>query len=168
MVVGGILVPYVMVPYDKAHYHTNYRLPYGIVYRLWYYQRIYGTIEPIIRLIPFEVIFCSKLERLFSEKRDKRDIRVFSFELWNSIRKCHPKWDRLYSPFQRRWESEWSMKQQIEILNRGEILVNWKCNFKKISIWICTARYLGIKIQSNSQFDLVPWDTEKFDFLDFD
>ena len=26
----------------------------------------------------------------------KRDVRALSFELWNSIRKCHPKWDRLY------------------------------------------------------------------------
>jgi hypothetical protein len=26
----------------------------------------------------------------------KRDFRALSFELWNSIRKCHPKWDWLY------------------------------------------------------------------------
>jgi len=32
----------------------------------------------------------SKLERLFSLKRGKRDVRALSFELWNSIRKCHP------------------------------------------------------------------------------
>jgi len=38
----------------------------------------------------------SNLESLFSLKRGKRDVRALSFELWNSIRKCHPKWDRLY------------------------------------------------------------------------
>jgi len=39
----------------------------------------------------------SKLERPFSPKRGKRDVRALSFELWNSrIRKCHPNWDRLY------------------------------------------------------------------------
>jgi len=39
----------------------------------------------------------SKLERPFSPKRGKRNIRALSFELWNSrIRKCHPNWDRLY------------------------------------------------------------------------
>jgi len=26
----------------------------------------------------------------------KRDVGALSFELWNSIRKCHLKWDRLY------------------------------------------------------------------------
>jgi len=35
-------------------------------------------------------------------------------------------------------------------------------------IWTCTARYLEIQIKSKSQFDFVPWDTEKFDFLDLD
>jgi len=41
----------------------------------------------------------SKLERLFSLKRGKRDVRALSFELWNSIWKCHVKVilrDRLY------------------------------------------------------------------------
>jgi len=37
----------------------------------------------------------SKLERLFSLKRGKRKVWAFSFELWNRIRKCHPKWDWL-------------------------------------------------------------------------
>jgi len=43
-----------------------------------------------------------------------------------------------------------------------------KIQIKKNSIWNCTAKYLGIQIQSKSQFDFVSWDTEKFDFLDFD
>jgi len=55
-----------------------------------------------------------------------------------------------------------------EILNGGEILVNCKFKLNKISIWIFTARYLGIQIQSKFQLDFVPWDTEKFDVLDFD
>ena len=38
----------------------------------------------------------SKLERLFALKRGKRDVWAWSFELWNSFRKRHPKWDRLY------------------------------------------------------------------------
>jgi len=48
----------------------------------------------------------------------------------------------------------------IEILNGGEILVNCKFKFNKI----CTVRNLGIQIQSKSQFDFVPWDTEIFEF----
>jgi len=42
----------------------------------------------------------SPIERLFLLKRGKRDARALSFELRNSIRKCHPKWDRLYSYWQ--------------------------------------------------------------------
>jgi len=38
----------------------------------------------------------SKLQRLFSLKHDKRDFQALSFELWNSLRRCHHKWDRLY------------------------------------------------------------------------
>jgi len=79
-------------------------------------------------------------------------------------------------------------KTQIEILNSGETLVNCKFKFKlnqnlswklyreilrnsnsnKISIWICTASYKGIQIQSKSQFEFVPRDTEELEFLDFD
>jgi len=40
----------------------------------------------------------SKLKRLFPLNRGKRDVRALSFELGNSIRKCHPKWDWLYIP----------------------------------------------------------------------
>jgi len=53
----------------------------------------------------------------------------------------------------------------IEILNGGEIWVNYK---PKITIWICTGRYRGIQIQSKSQFEFVPRDTEEFEFLDLD
>ena len=57
------------------------------------------------------------------------------------------------------------VEMQIEILNGGEILVNWKT---KITIWICTGRYRGIQIQSKSQFEFVPQDTDEFVFFDFD
>jgi len=54
---------------------------------------------------------------------------------------------------------------QIETLNGGEILVNCKT---KITIWICTGKYRGIQIQTKSQFEFVPRDTEEFEFLDFE
>ena len=38
----------------------------------------------------------SKLEYLFCHVSVKRKVRPLSFELRNSIRKCHPKWDQLY------------------------------------------------------------------------
>jgi len=57
------------------------------------------------------------------------------------------------------------VEMQIDILNGGEILVNYKT---KITIWICTGRYRGIQIQSKSQFEFVPQDTDEFEFFDFD
>jgi len=53
-----------------------------------------------VQLIPLGMSFSkaqsSKLECLFRHVSVKRDVRALSFELWNSIRKCHPKWDWLY------------------------------------------------------------------------
>jgi len=60
---------------------------------------------------------------------------------------------------------EMIVEMQIEILNGGEILVNIKT---KITIWICTGRYGGIQIQSKSQFECVPRDTDEFEFFGFD
>jgi len=57
------------------------------------------------------------------------------------------------------------VEMQIEILNGGEILVNCKT---KITICIGTGRYRGIQIQSKSQFEFVPRDTDEFEFFDFD
>jgi len=37
-----------------------------------------------------------KARRVFCHVSVKRDVRALSFDLWNSIRKCHPKWDWLY------------------------------------------------------------------------
>ena len=41
--------------------------------------------------VTFSKAQSSKLERLFCNVSVKRDVRALSFELWNSIRKCHPK-----------------------------------------------------------------------------
>jgi len=59
---------------------------------------------------------------------------------------------------------EMIVEMQIEILNGGEILVNCKT---KITNWICTGRYRGIQIQSKSQFEFVPQDSDEFEFFDF-
>jgi len=53
-------------------------------------------IQPIPLGVTFSKAQSSKLERLFCHVSVKRDVRALSFELRNSIRKCHPKWDRLY------------------------------------------------------------------------
>jgi len=54
----------------------------------------------LLEPIPLEVTFSkpqsSKLERLFCHVSVKRDVWALSFELWNSVWKCHPKWDWLY------------------------------------------------------------------------
>ena len=54
----------------------------------------------IVQPIPLGVTLSkapsSKLEGLFRHVSVKRDFRALSFELWNMIRKCQPKWDWLY------------------------------------------------------------------------
>jgi len=55
-----------------------------------------SSVQPIPLGVTFSKAQSSKLERLFCHVLVKRDVRALSFELWNSIRKCHPKWDRLY------------------------------------------------------------------------
>jgi len=53
-------------------------------------------VQPIPLELTFSKAQSSKLERLFCHVSVKRDVRALSFALWNSIRKCHPKWGRLY------------------------------------------------------------------------
>jgi len=53
-------------------------------------------VQPIQLRVTFSKVQSSKLERLFCHVSVKRDVRVLSFELWNRIQKCHPKWDWLY------------------------------------------------------------------------
>jgi len=74
--------------------------------------------------------------------------------------------DRRYSPFRGTRMRLWMIvEMQIEILNGGEIVVNCK---SIITIWICTGRYRGIQIQSKSQYEFVPRDTDEFEFFDLD
>jgi len=60
-------------------------------------------LQPIPLGSTFSEAQSSKLQRLFFHVSVKRDVRALSFELWNSIWKCHwhPKWDWLYH--QSRW-----------------------------------------------------------------
>jgi len=63
-------------------------------------QYLLCVLFQIVQPIPLEVTFSkaqsSKLERLFYHVSVRRHVRTLSVELWNSFRKCHPKWDRLY------------------------------------------------------------------------
>ena len=43
-----------------------------------------------------DIFVGSKLEPLFYHVSVKRDVRALILSFENSIRKCHPKWDRLY------------------------------------------------------------------------
>jgi len=64
------------------------------------HQRLLSSVvlvQPIPREASFSKAQSSKLERLFCHDSVKRDVRALSFELCNSIRKCHPKWDWLYT-----------------------------------------------------------------------
>ena len=48
-------------------------------------------VQPIPLGVTFSKAQSSKLERLVCHVSVKRDVRALSFELWNSVRKCHPK-----------------------------------------------------------------------------
>ena len=77
--------------------YVNVHLPNIHTY-IWKYKYIWicTYIQPIPLGVTFSKAQISKLERLFCHVTVKRDVRALSFELWHSIRKCHPKWDRLY------------------------------------------------------------------------
>jgi len=51
------------------------------------------AVQPIPLAVTFSKPQSSKLERLFWHVSVKRDVRALSFELWNIIRKCHPKFE---------------------------------------------------------------------------
>ena len=61
-----------------------------------------SVLQTQVQPIPLGVTFSKaqssnlQLERLFCHVSVKRDVRALSFELRNSIRKCHCKWDWLY------------------------------------------------------------------------
>ena len=54
-------------------------------------------VQPTPLWVTYSKAQSSKLERLFCHVSVERDVRALSFELWNSIRRCHPKWDWLYT-----------------------------------------------------------------------
>jgi len=54
------------------------------------------TVQPIPLGVTFSKVQRSRLERLFCHASVRRDVRALSFERWNSIRKCHHKWDWMY------------------------------------------------------------------------
>ena len=53
------------------------------------------NVQPIPLGVTFSKAQSSKFERLFCHISVKEDVRTWSFELWNSIRTCHPKCDWL-------------------------------------------------------------------------
>jgi len=53
-------------------------------------------VQPIALGVSFSKDQSSKFEHLFCHVSVKREVRALSFELWNNIWKCHPKWDRLH------------------------------------------------------------------------
>ena len=109
-----ILTPYKSQPSSHTHEIELLVRGYG---RVWVLvlgvaRSHFGTASPIWGDI-FESSSkaqSSKLERLFSLKCGKRDVWALSFELWNRIRKCHPKWDE-------RWGAGVETQKNV----RGEI-----------------------------------------------
>jgi len=58
---------------------------------------------------------------------------------------------------------EMLVEMQIEILNGGQILVNWEFKLKQnLNLRIWTARYRGIQIQYTFHLEFVLRDTEEF------
>ena len=58
-------------------------------------QQMHQYVQPIPLGVTFSKAQSSKLERLLCHISAERDVQALSFELWSSIRKCHPKWDWL-------------------------------------------------------------------------
>jgi len=63
------------------------------------YKCVLSEVQPIPLGVSFSKAQSSKPERLFCHVSVKRDVQALSFELWNSIRKCHPNCDWLYMYF---------------------------------------------------------------------
>jgi len=86
-------------------------------FELWALSFETVHVQPIPLGVTFSKAQSSKLERLFCHVSVKRDVRALSFEPWNSIRKCHPKWDRLYHRF---------LVVRIKY-SRGTNRICWRC-----------------------------------------
>ena len=92
---------------ERISYHSGERISYHRQSHLgWHFRKVF---KPQV----------SKLECIFSLKRGKRDVRALSFELWNSIRKCHPNLDQLYSKICLR--VEFLLKTDSEYLRDAEV-----------------------------------------------
>jgi len=70
------------------------------IYMLLYIMSVYMYSQSHVEWDPiFEssvTAQSSKLKGLFLLKSGNRAVQALSFVLWNSIQKCHPKWDWLY------------------------------------------------------------------------
>jgi len=92
---------------------------------------LWHDIQPIPLGVSFSKAQSSKLERLRCHVSVKRDLRALSFELWNSIRKCHSKWDRILSLPSIHCEKELciSWKRALRIMKRARQIIKralWK------------------------------------------
>ena len=97
----------------------------------------------------------SKLERLFSPKRGKRGVRALSFELWNSIRKCHPKWDRLYIIYIYMWVCVYLHAYSYEYRKVFEMSCTniYIYVYTYICVCICIHIYVCVYLHVNSYED---------------
>ena len=90
-------------------------------------------IQPIPLGVTFSKAQSSELERLFCHVSVKRNVRDLSCELWNSIRKCHPKWDWLYI---RIYNSKWLIHLYMTWIMPGH---EWAiCSFTSCEWSICS------------------------------
>ena len=90
------LIITIIKDYQVRHTCRNSQQPCGSIDDdCFYYHSWRNNVQPIPLGVSFSKAQSSKLERLLCHVSVKRDVRALSFELWNSIRKCHPKWDWL-------------------------------------------------------------------------
>ena len=141
------------------------------------------VVQPIPLGVTFSKAQSSKLERLFYHVSVKRDVGALSFEsfeLWNSIRKCHPKWDWLYFDV-RNWyvvgcwcwdDSMWVRSTWLWVVGfrwirvrgtevircklvvcREFVVFRWK---KLVCLWLLVFRwlYVGTQLMTVGSWDL--------------
>jgi len=126
-----------------------------VIQRKWDWPTLEIHLLSQLQPIPLRVIFSkaqsSKLKRLFCHVSVKRDVRALSCELWNSIRKCHPKWDWLYlDVFQKchcenwghprfsRWRNFHDLYQSSSI-----VIQVWSTRSRNLRVWSLSTRDLS-------------------------
>jgi len=112
-------------------------------------------VQPIPLGVSFSKAQSSKFEHLFCHVSVRREVRALSFELRNSIRKCHPKWDRLY--IFGSIVNHQSTARFVEDETR-----NAELNGNRNPEWWGDFSQLYIQIKQKSQFEFVPRDTSEF------